>query len=237
MVNRLYICLASSLSGRRVFRLGCSIVTGSDKPLQNQKLVQRLEKNLCPPQPISEEPQYHLVAMHTPLLLPQILRKGFHIRTFWSPKSTSDWLVSQSWRETKHTPSLLLILTNTSSRKGQLLSPVPREKARAQSCASGLFSLTEGPVWLLLRQSFVPAQLPSSQLPSQDARHMVAGGGKNTIVPASAPLSLSQDGGRSFSATSFSLAMAQKPGGQSTTPTGAGSVTSVIFRWLLFCLF
>lgn len=59
---------------------------------------------------------------------------------------------------------------------------------------------------------------------------MVVGGGKNTIVPASAPLSLSQDGGCSFSATSFSRALVQKPGGQSTTPTEEGNVTSVIFR-------
>lgn len=58
---------------------------------------------------------------------------------------------------------------------------------------------------------------------------MVAEGGKNIVVPASAPLSLSQDGGHSF-ATSFSLALAQKPGWPSTTPTGEGSETSVIFR-------
>lgn len=58
---------------------------------------------------------------------------------------------------------------------------------------------------------------------------MVVGGGKNTVVPASAPVSLSQDGGH-LSATSLSLALAQKPGQQSTTATGGGSVTSVIFR-------
>lgn len=37
-------------------------------------------------------------------------------------------------------------------------------------------------------------------------RHMVAGREKNTVVPASAPLSLSQDGGHSYSATSLPLA-------------------------------
>lgn len=59
---------------------------------------------------------------------------------------------------------------------------------------------------------------------------MVAGGEKNTVVPASAPLSLSQDGGHSYSATSLSLALAQKPGEPSLTPTGAGSRALVIFR-------
>lgn len=59
---------------------------------------------------------------------------------------------------------------------------------------------------------------------------MVAGGEKNTVVPASVPLSLSQDGGHSYSATSLTLALAQKPGGSSFTPTREGSRTSVIFR-------
>lgn len=49
---------------------------------------------------------------------------------------------------------------------------------------------------------------------------MVAGGEKNTVVPASAPSSLSQDGGHSYSATSLSLALAQKPGGLHSHPQG-----------------
>lgn len=59
---------------------------------------------------------------------------------------------------------------------------------------------------------------------------MAAGSGKNIVVHASAPLSTSQFGGHLYSETSLSLALAQRPGGPSTTPTGAGSVTSVIFR-------
>lgn len=47
--------------------------------------------------------------------------------------------------EKPNTPPLsFLILTNTSSREGQLLSAVPRGKARAQSCGTGL-PLTAGP--------------------------------------------------------------------------------------------
>ena len=46
VVNGLYICLASSPSDRRVFRLGLSTELGSGTPLQDHKLAHKVWKRI-----------------------------------------------------------------------------------------------------------------------------------------------------------------------------------------------
>lgn len=67
--------------------------------------------------------QYHLAVTALLFSLSLGVRKRLsRISELWSCKL--QWLIGQSWKENKYT-SLFLILTNTSSRKDQLLSAVP----------------------------------------------------------------------------------------------------------------